>query len=81
MEFDKFELDLWRFLQEYGSGQQKEYWFQSIGTDFKSQHRPKKGLLKIIKQSQLFEVYEDDGKAAVRLRNPDAVLYPDSCLL
>ncbi|CAE7939734.1 putative ATP-dependent RNA helicase DHX30 [Symbiodinium microadriaticum] len=78
MEFDKFELDLWRFLQEYGSGQQKEYWFQSIGTDFKSQHRPKKGLLKIIKQSQLFEVYEDDGKAAVRLRNPDAVLYPEA---
>ena len=43
MGFVEFEEELKHFLIQHGYGEKKAYWFASIGSDFKSEFRPKKG--------------------------------------
>lgn len=72
MGFVEFEEELKHFLIQHGYGEKKAYWFASIGSDFKSEFRPKKGLRQWIAKSDHFEVYFDDGKETVRLRDANA---------
>eukprot|EP00435_Cladocopium_sp_Y103_P007004 s5352_g2.t1 len=77
MGFVEFEEELKNFLIQNGYGEKKAYWFASIGSDFKSDFRPKKGRLQQwIAKSDVFEVYVDDGKKAVRLRESDDAAKP-----
>lgn len=64
-----FEEDLREFLVQHGDGDRKAYWFSALGLDFRSESRRKGKLRHKIANSDLFELYLDDGKEAVRLRD------------